>query len=370
MKRAAALLTAGVMAIGTIGAVPAAAEPAMNIAIVSSPSGVDDGSFNENCYDGILAYIEENADAKVTPLREETGDVTLAVQLVADVVADYDIIVCCGYQFASIGTIAEENPDTSFILIDSYPTNEDGEETEYDNVYAMQFAEQESGFFAGIAAAVDSKTKKVAVVNGIAYPSNVNYEYGFEAGVNYANAKYNAGCEYVELASYAGTDVFGNNVGGNYIGSFADPETGKVLGNALIDEGVDVIFVAAGDSGNGVFTAAKESESAMVIGCDVDQYDDGEAGGRNIILTSGLKCMDINVTKQLELFAAGEFEGQNALLDITTDSTGYVSEEGRQQLSEEALADLADAYETLKSGAIELPTGMNGILPDDFPGLS
>ncbi len=33
----------------------------------------------------------------------------------------------------------------------------------------------------------------------------------------------------------------------------------KVLGNALIAEGVDILFVAAGGSGNGVFTAAKGS---------------------------------------------------------------------------------------------------------------
>ena len=31
---------------------------ALNIAIVSSPSGVDDGSFNQDNYNGILAFIE------------------------------------------------------------------------------------------------------------------------------------------------------------------------------------------------------------------------------------------------------------------------------------------------------------------------
>ena len=51
----------------------------------------------------------------------------------------------------------------------------------------MNFAEQESGFFAGMAAALETKSNKVAVVNGIAYPSNVNYQFGFESGVNYAN---------------------------------------------------------------------------------------------------------------------------------------------------------------------------------------
>ena len=272
---------------------------ALKIAIVSSPSGVDDGSFNEDNYNGVLAFIAENPDSTVTPVKETTGDVSACIQTVSDIVADYDVIVCCGFQFAGIGTIAEDNPDVDFILVDSNPTDAEGNDTEVDNIYAMTFAEQESGFFAGIAAAMETKTGKVAVVNGIAYPSNVNYQYGFESGVNYANAKLDTNAEIVELPSYAGTDVTNANVGGNYVGSFADEATGKVIGNALIDEGCDIIFVAAGASGNGVFTAAKEATDVKVIGCDVDQYDDGANGDSNVILTSVLKVMSMNVEKQL-----------------------------------------------------------------------
>ena len=183
-----------------------AAGAALKIAIVSSPSGVDDGSFNEDNYNGILAFIESHPDATVTPVREETGDTAAAVQAVQDIVADYDVIVCCGFQFAAIGAIANDNPDVKFLLVDSYPCDAEGTEVACDNVYAMQFKEQESGFFAGMAAALETKSGKVAVVNGIAYPSNVNYQYGFESGVNYANAKLGASAEVVEIASYAGTD--------------------------------------------------------------------------------------------------------------------------------------------------------------------
>ena len=57
------------------------------------------------------------------------------------------------------------------------------------NVYTMTFQEEQGGFFAGVAAALTTKTNKVAVVNGIVFPSNVNYQFGFMAGVNYTNAK-------------------------------------------------------------------------------------------------------------------------------------------------------------------------------------
>lgn len=339
----------------------------LKIAIVTSPSGVDDGSFNEDNHNGILSFIEKtNHTASVTPVRESTGDTAAAVQAVADIVADYNVIVCCGFQFAGIASIAQENPDVKFILVDSFPTDADGNEIEVDNIYAMCFAEQESGFFAGMAAALETTTGKVAVVNGIAYPSNVNYQYGFECGVKYVNGTEGKSVEIVELPSYAGTDVTGANVGGNYIGSFADEATGKVVGNALIDEGVDIIFVAAGASGNGVLTAVKEAEGVKFIGCDVDQYDDGANGDSNVVLTSALKVMHLNVERSLNAIADGTFKGGNVILQADTDSTGYVNADGRNQLSAETISKIDAAYELVKSGKIVPAANFNGITPDDF----
>ena len=340
----------------------------IKIAVVSSPSGVDDGNFNQNIYEGIVAFCNDNGNAEVTPVQETTGDVAAAIQAAADIVADYDVIVCNGFQFAGIGTLAEENPDKTFILIDAFPTNAEGAETEYPNVYACQYLEQEGGFLAGIAAAMTTESGKVAVINGIAYPSNVNYQYGFEAGVAYANAHLSTAAECVEIAAYAGTDVTGANVGGNYIGDFADEATGKVVAEALIAQGCDVLFVAAGGSGNGSLTACKEA-GVYYIGCDVDQYDDGVNGDSNVILTSALKCMDTTVYSVLTDYANGEFAGGNFYLDAKTDSTGAVVEEGRQQLSDEAIAAIVLAFDALKDGSIVPPANFNGYTPEDFPGL-
>lgn len=341
----------------------------LKIAIVSSPSGVDDGSFNEDNYNGILKFIEANPSATVKAVKEPTGDPAAAVQAVSDIVADYDVIITPGFQFAGVSAVAVENPTKKFVLIDSFPEKQ-GEVELFDNVYAMTFAEEESGFLAGMAAALETKTNKVAVVNGIAFPSNVNYQYGFESGVNYVNAMYNKNVEYVSLPSYAGTDVTGANVGGNYAGSFADEATGKVLGNALIAEGCDIIFVAAGGTGNGVFTAAKEaSTDVKVIGCDVDQYDDGVNGNKNIILTSALKVMNINVERSLNAVKDGSFKGDNVLLRADTDSTGYVSKEGRHQLTSDTISKIDEAYGLLKEGKIVPAANFNGITSDSFPGL-
>jgi basic membrane protein A len=338
----------------------------LKIAIVSSPSGVDDGSFNQDNYNGILDFNKEYKGASVTDIKEV--DIANSVAAVEDIVADYDVIVTPGFQFADITSVALANPTKKFILVDSFPATED--EQPVANIYAMQFKEQESGFLAGIAAALQTKTGKVAVVNGIAYPSNVNYQYGFEAGVNYANAKLGASAEIIEIASRAGTDVTGANVGGNYTGSFDDETVGKVVGNELIAQGADIIFVAAGGSGNGVFTAAKENGNTLIIGCDVDQWGDGDNNGKNIILTSALKIMRINVYRSLVKIQENTFKGENALLGAESDSVGYVSADGHHQLTADSIKAMDDGLAAIKNGTIVPPSNFSGTTPEDFPGLN
>ena len=367
MRKAAAAVLAAGMAIGMMAA-PAMAEESKGLSIcIITSTGIDDGSFNQDCYEGIKTFLETHDDCTVTDIKE--ADYAQLVPTVEKSVGDFDVFVLPGFNFAGIGDIVINNPDKYFLVVDSTIQDSEGNPVQENNVYTMTFKEEEGGFFAGVAAALSTTTNKVAVVNGMAFPSNVNYEFGFMAGVNYANAKYGTAAEIVELPSYAGTDLFGNNVGGNYVGDFGDEATGKVVGEALIDNGCDVLFVAAGASGNGVFTAAKEASGVYVIGCDVDQYDDGANGDSNIILTSGLKIMHSNVAKQLEAIYDGTFAGEDALLGADTDSTGFVSEEGRQQLSEDALAKMTECYELLKAGEIVPPSGTEYAV-DDFPGLN
>ncbi|MFP3040686.1 BMP family ABC transporter substrate-binding protein [Treponema primitia] len=334
---------------------------------ILTTSGVDDNSFGQDCYNGVLEFAKANPEASVTTIKEP--DMAKVIQAVADIIADYDVVVLPGFNFAPVGSLLQENPDRKVILVDSPPTDAAGKEIELPNIYSMVFHEEEGSFFAGIAAALESKTHKVAVVTGMAFPSNVNYQYGFQSGVNYANKYFGSNTQYVELPSYAGTDVTGKAVGGNYIGSFADEAAGKVVGSALIAQGVDVLFVAAGASGNGVFTAAKEASNVYLIGCDVDQYDDGIKGTENILLTSVLKVMHTNVAKQLQAIKDGTFVGKNDILGASTDSIGYVSAPGRHQLTANTLAKMQQAYGLMKKGSIVPAANFNGHTSGAFPGL-
>ena len=338
----------------------------LSIAIVTT-SGVDDGSFGQAAYEGILAYIALNPNASVMAITEP--DMGRVVDAAAQIMPGYDVVVLPGFQFAPIGDAAAMNPNTKILLIDVVPRNADGDEVELDNVYSMLFKEQESGFFAGVAAALETRTGRVASAHGIAFPSNVNYQFGFASGVNFANAHFGTSAELIEIPAYAGTNVMGENVGGNYIGAFADRATGRVVGEALIREGVDIIFVAAGDSGNGVFAAVMEADGVFVIGCDVDQFDDGVVGDRNIVLTSALKNMGVNITYQLNKIEAGTFAGGNVLLGADTGSTGIVTAPGRHQMSADTLARLQEVEQLLMDGTIVPASNFTDFTPDNFPGL-
>ena len=241
----------------------------LKIAIITT-SGVDDGSFNQNCYEGIQAFLADHPDCEVAHVQEL--DYNKLVPTVEQMAGSHDVFVLPGFNFSAIGDVAAANPDTYFIVVDSTITDAAGNPVTLDNVYTMTFSEQQSGFFAGIAAAMETTTNKVAVVNGMAYPSNVNYQKGFMSGVNYANKHYGTAAECVELPSYAGMDLAGTNVGGNYIGDFADEATGKVVGDALIAEVCDVMCVAADAADNAVNTDTLPGNDAWLTRKRGDQF--------------------------------------------------------------------------------------------------
>ena len=349
---------------------PSDAGDGLRVVIITSPNSINDGAFNENCYGGVLAFLEKHPGATATAVQEEQSDNNRPILAVEENVADYDAIITPSSSFAAIARIAEDYPDKYFILLDVFPRDDEGNTVEVDNIYAVQFKEQDRGFIAGVAAALETKTGKVATIGGMAsVPPNVNDQFGFEAGVHYANAHLGAEVELLSIPAYAGTDVNGNNIGGNYVGSFGDADLGKLLAGALYDAGADIIFTFAGGSSNGVFAAALERDDVYVIGAGVDQYDLGTADGKSVVLTSVIKLAGVNVERALNAISDGTFEGGNMLLGIETGSVGYVSAPGRHQLSAATLPVLENVLALIVDGVIVPPHNFSDSTPTDFPGL-
>ena len=337
----------------------------LRIAIVTSLTGIDDMSFNQNNYEGIQAFMRANPGHSVQHVHEPTGQAGAAILYVDNIVGDFDVIVLPGFQFGNIGEIAMANQDTYFILIDTWPTTFEGSFA-FPNVRAIQFAEQEAGFLAGVVAALESESGRVAFIGGAAFPALVNYQFGFESGVNYANATLGTTVEVVNLPHRYGIAVRGVNVGGNYVGDFNDPDTGYIIANELLDEGVDIIFLAASISGRGALTAVRQAESDIrVIGVDTDQFE--EAIGMQI--TAVYKAMGLNVHRSLTAIAEGNFEGGNHTMRTDTNSVGIVITPGQHQLPTGTFNRVNELFGLLRDGVIVPASNFNGHAPNNFPGL-
>lgn len=330
---------------------PPFASKGMRIALCTSPDTVDDQGRNAKCYDGVLSFLlsRGNMDS-VVPLQETSGDPALAPQALRDLAPSYDVMVLIGSAFSQIGSLAKEYPDKYFILVDAPLTNESGEAILLDNVCSLEFAEQECGFLAGMTAAMETTTGRVAVITENPSPAATRYYYGFRSGVAYANGNLNTSAEIIDHPAYGGVDGSGTALGGNYTNG--SDITAYALGRSLLDEGCDILFVAAGASGVGAVNAVKGTPGARIIGAETDQFLNGVNGMENVVLTSVIKDFAGCVIQRLQSVADGNFESGSYILRTADNATAYVSADDRQQLRLETLRALADAYPLMQNGTI------------------
>lgn len=167
---------------------------------------------------------------------------------------------------------AKMNPELSYAIVD----HEYGDDI-LPNVICAVFDVEEASFIVGYIAGLTTETNKVAYIGGMRSPVMDLFEYGFKSGVDYA-AK--------ELGKEIQVEV-------QIAESFTDAAKGKAIAASLYSGGCDVIFPAAGATGNGVIEQAIEDDK-WVIGVDRDQL----YLAPDNILTSALKHVGA-VTKDI-----------------------------------------------------------------------
>jgi len=311
-------------------------EDTFSIAMVTDTGGVDDKSFNQSAWAGIKEY---GADNKLE--KGDGGFDYLASKEDADylpnlnklVQRDFDLIYGIGFLLKeSIEEVATQRTDNQFALVD--------EVSDLPNVASLMFKEQEGAFLAGVAAARMTKSDKIGFVGGMEIPVIERFEAGFLAGV-------------AAVKPELKVDV-------QYTGDFAKAELGKATANRMYSSGVDIIFHAAGGSGNGVFSEAKERKKAdpnayvWVIGVDSDQYDEGKVGDDNITLTSMLKRVDIAVKNTAELAAKGDFPGGEVTTFGLADE-GIALADSRGAIPQEVMDEVEEFTKKIADGEIEVP---------------
>lgn len=343
-----ALMVTGLVGCGSSDNSGNSGEGTLKVGMVTDSGTIDDKSFNQGTWDGIIEAGEKLGIDKnyMQPAGETEADYLTEIQNLYD--AGYKFIITPGFKFeTAIYNAQEKYTDAKFIILDGSPNDGKDNYVVANNTVAIYFAEEQGGFAAGVAAAVELQTGDLGFIGGMELPAVQKFNYGFQQGIAYANEKY-------------GTNVTIKEENIVYSGSFSDTALGQQLAAQMYDRGVKAIFAAAGGVGTGVITEAKtrvvNGEEVWVIGVDSDQYADGiYEGDKSIILTSAIKKINEAAYQMIEAELNDKFPGGQTLkFDATNDGIGIPVE--NPNLSDETVAKVNEVLEAIKNGEIEVKT--------------
>ena len=296
--------------------------------VVSSAFG--DKSFNDSAKEGADKLKEDyNVNVKTIECQQENFK-----QRMMEAAEQSDIVVPVGWDFYEITDVAKEYPDTKFIWVDN-----PAEGIEYlPNVLCILYAQNQGSFLAGYIAANMSETGVVGAVGGEDNDTINDFLTGYTEGAQYANP-----------------DI---KVVTNYANTYEDPAKGKECALALNSQGADVIFAVAGNTGNGVFAAAKEKDF-YVIGVDQDQKLSAPEYDEQIIC-SMKKEVGLSIYDTIKTYIEDD-SWTGARIWTADMATGYVSiaygdENSVQQVSDELKQETDDIKSKIVSGDITVST--------------
>ncbi|MHC4860923.1 MAG: BMP family lipoprotein, partial [Planctomycetota bacterium] len=246
MRKVAALFVLVVVALSVLRAgreEAARREVKARVAVVLSVGGLGDRSFNDLAHRGLLMAIEESGVVGVWGEPADHAEDEDYLDLYAR--EGYDLVVALGYLMRSkLEKVAPRHPDTWFVLVD--------EALDLPNVRSYVFREEEGCFLVGALAAMKSGTGVIGFVGGLDIPLLRRFLAGYTQGARHVRP--------------------GIRVLDSWAGSFSDPVRGREKALVQHGRGADVVFQAAGATGNGVIRAAAE-RGFYAIGVDANQND-------------------------------------------------------------------------------------------------
>lgn len=308
---------------------PTEAPKAVKLGLVTDVGGVNDKSFNQSSWEALQA-MEKDFGAEIKYLQSKSN-ADYEPNLNQFVKGGYDLTWGIGFDLGdALLKVAKENPDAKLAIIDSV--------VDAPNVESVTFAENEGSFLVGVVAGMTTKTNKVGFIGGMESPVIKRFEVGFKAGVEAVNPQ--------------------AKVTITYAGAYDKPDTGKSLAATLYDAGNDIIFPAAGATGNGVFNEAKSRNKAggskvWVIGVDKDQSLEF---GDDVTLTSMIKRVDEAVKKVSQQVVDGTFKGGTTTVLSLKDNGVGIPETSKANVTPEILAKVDEYSKQIVDGTIKVPS--------------
>ncbi|NUS15062.1 MAG: BMP family ABC transporter substrate-binding protein [Streptomyces sp.] len=248
---------------------------AKGVGIAYDVGGRGDHSFNDSAARGLdKADQELNLESKELTAANGETDSDREQHLDAMAAAGYNPVIAVGYTYGpALTKIAKKYPNTTFGLVDSV--------VDLPNVDSMVFSTEQSSYLAGVAAALKTKTGQVGFIGGVQNALIGTFDAGFAQGVKDTKPNVKVTSEY----------LYKNDPRG-----FNDAASAAGKAQGMLDRGIDVIYTAAGLSGDGSIQKVAGKSGAWAIGVDSDQYQDPAlAKYQKCILTSAVKNVDVAV---------------------------------------------------------------------------
>ncbi|MBM7650065.1 basic membrane protein A [Bacillus ectoiniformans] len=316
------------------------------VAMVTDVGGVDDKSFNQSAWEGLQEFGKENDLEKGTDgynYIQSKSDADYKTNLNTAVRNKFDLIYGIGYKLQpAIEEVAKQRKDSQFAIVDSVVEGAD-------NVASITFKEHEGSFLVGVAAGLSTKSNKIGFIGGTDSDLINKFAAGFEAGVKAVNPEASVKIEYA--------------------GAFDKADKGQQMASAMYSSGIDTIYHAAGATGNGVFTEAKNlkqknpDKDVWVIGVDRDQAEEGkvtvDGKEQNVTLTSMVKRVDIAVKDLADQAKDGKFPG-GEVTEYGLDDNAISIAPTQDNLSDEVKKAVEEWTEKIKNGEVEVPLKPEG----------
>lgn len=252
------------------------------IALITDKGNIDDKSFNQGAWEGVVEFAEAEGITHQYIKPEEASDAGYLAAIDLAVQGGAKVIVTPGYLFeVPVYEAQDKYPDVKFILLDGAPHNADYSDFKTgENVASIMYSEEQSGYLAGYAAVMDGMTN-LGFMGGMAVPAVQAFGYGYLQGAE-------------DAAKELGLADGSIKVTYHYTGNFEENDTNKATAKTMYQEGTEVIFACGGAVGKSVMSAASEAD-AKVIGVDVDQRYDSET-----VITSATKGLSASVISVLK----------------------------------------------------------------------
>lgn len=341
MKKVLAIVTALIMALSLVACggsdkkeeskTEGAAKSDFKLAVVIGVGGLGDGSFNDSIKEGADLAVEKfglDGYQLIEPkeVAEFEGHYT---DLSAS--GEYDLIVGGGFDAIEAMTkVAKEFPDQKYLFVD-------GAIEGCDNVTSVTYRDNEKAYLLGIIAAMETKTDKLGIVLALDIDSLRVFSSGFMAG-----------------AYSVKPDI---DIDVKIVGGFADTTTAKELAIALAEEGVDIMYVAAGGSGLGAFAAAEENGNFKCLGVDVNQC----LISPKVVMASGMRLLQNTVCNGIGDAIDNKLVGGHHSEGLKEDALTFTIEGSECPPADAAVKAAEQAMKDIIDGKIEVPSTYEGV---------